>query len=79
MKKSGSEGNGKREMTARHMGTRDINMFLSSKSASGHMTSYHHHQLPVQASPMAALGRSAMDMKESGIGPLAHGLRFGHP
>ncbi|KAK4832039.1 hypothetical protein QYF61_020554 [Mycteria americana] len=31
------------------------------------------------ASPMAALGRSAMDMKESGIGPLAHGLRFGHP
>lgn len=43
------------------------------------MTSYHHHLLPVQASPVAALGRSAMDMKESGIGPLAHGLRFGHP
>lgn len=66
-------------MTARHMGTRDINIFLRWKSASGHVTSYHHHLLSVQASPMAALGRSAMDMKESGIGPLAHGLRFSHP
>jgi len=43
------------------------------------MTSYHHHLLSVQTSPVAALGRSAMDMKESRIGPLAHGLRFGHP
>lgn len=43
------------------------------------MASYHHHLLSVQASPMAALEGSAMNVKESGTGLLAHRLRFGHP
>lgn len=68
-----------KEMMGRHMGTKGINVLLKSKSASGHKTSSHRHLLPVQASTTAALGRSATDIKERGVGPLAHGLHFGHP
>lgn len=64
------EGKGMKEMMGRHMGAKGINV-LKSKSASGHKTSSHRRLLPVRASTIAALGRSATGIKESGVGPLA--------